>query len=144
MLQDPEARFDRSRVKGLVARLVHLKDPATATALEVVAGSKLYQVSLTQHQLGAPVRKVESADAQSFFPGYCCRAQVVVDNEQTGKLLLQKGGLRRRVTIIPLNKISHNVLDASRLRKANDVAKAKRGQVGRSHTPSSDDRSYDS
>jgi structural maintenance of chromosome 2 len=30
---------------------------------------------------------------------------VVVDTEQTGKLLLEKGGLRRRITIIPLNKI---------------------------------------
>lgn len=30
---------------------------------------------------------------------------VVVDTENTGKQLLQKGGLRRRVTIIPLNKI---------------------------------------
>jgi structural maintenance of chromosome 2 len=30
---------------------------------------------------------------------------VVVDSEQTGKLLLEKGGLQRRITIIPLNKI---------------------------------------
>ena len=30
---------------------------------------------------------------------------VVVDSETTGKQLLQNGDLRRRVTIIPLNKI---------------------------------------
>lgn len=30
---------------------------------------------------------------------------IVVDTEDTGKQLLQKGGLRKRVTIIPLNKI---------------------------------------
>lgn len=30
---------------------------------------------------------------------------VIVDSEQTGKLLLEKGGLQRRITIIPLNKI---------------------------------------
>src|SRR5262249_24529068 len=30
---------------------------------------------------------------------------VIVDSEQTGKLLLDKGKLKRRVTIIPLNKI---------------------------------------
>lgn len=42
--RDPEKGFDRSRVKGLVARLVTLKDPSTATAIEVVAGAKLYQV----------------------------------------------------------------------------------------------------
>jgi structural maintenance of chromosome 2 len=35
---------------------------------------------------------------------------VVVDSENTGKQLLQNGNLRRRVTIIPLNKIqSHTV-----------------------------------
>lgn len=35
---------------------------------------------------------------------------VVVDTENTGKQLLQNGELRRRVTIIPLNKInSHTV-----------------------------------
>lgn len=35
---------------------------------------------------------------------------VVVDTENTGKQLLQNGELRRRVTIIPLNKIqSHPV-----------------------------------
>lgn len=30
---------------------------------------------------------------------------VIVDTENTGKQLLQNGDLRRRVTIIPLNKI---------------------------------------
>lgn len=35
---------------------------------------------------------------------------VVVDTESTGKQLLQNGNLRRRVTIIPLNKIqAHTV-----------------------------------
>jgi hypothetical protein len=35
---DPSANFDRSRVKGLVAQLVQVKDMAAATALEVTAG----------------------------------------------------------------------------------------------------------
>ena len=33
---------------------------------------------------------------------------IVVDNENTGKQLLQNGDLRRRVTIIPLSKIQSN------------------------------------
>lgn len=41
---DPEKGFDRSRVKGVVARLVRVKDPNTTTALEVAAGGKLYNV----------------------------------------------------------------------------------------------------
>ncbi|KAK6132193.1 hypothetical protein DH2020_034051 [Rehmannia glutinosa] len=75
---DPEKNFDRSRVKGVVAKLIKVKDSSAVVALEVAAGGKLFNV--------------------------------VVDTENTGKQLLQKGGLRRRVTIIPLNKIqSHPV-----------------------------------
>ncbi|KAK9836025.1 hypothetical protein WJX81_006911 [Elliptochloris bilobata] len=42
--KDPERGFDRGRVKGVVARLVRVKDASAATALEVAAGGKLYQV----------------------------------------------------------------------------------------------------
>ncbi|DBA81803.1 hypothetical protein WJX77_004664 [Trebouxia sp. C0004] len=42
--RDPERGFNRGKVKGVVAKLVHLQDPATTTALEVAAGGKLYQV----------------------------------------------------------------------------------------------------
>lgn len=44
--ENPMPGFDRSRVKGLVARLVTVKDPAHSTALEVVAGGRLYQVEM--------------------------------------------------------------------------------------------------
>ena len=71
--KDPEAKFDRGRVKGVVAALMKVKDPAMSTALEVVAAGKLYQV--------------------------------VVDTEVTGKALLSRGQLQKRVTIIPLNKV---------------------------------------
>jgi structural maintenance of chromosome 2 len=39
---DPVRGFDRSKVKGLVANLIKVKDPVHATALEVVAGGKLF------------------------------------------------------------------------------------------------------
>lgn len=41
---EPYANFDHRRVHGLVAKLIRLKDPATATAIEVTAGGRLYQV----------------------------------------------------------------------------------------------------
>ncbi|KAG2711066.1 hypothetical protein I3760_04G059500 [Carya illinoinensis] len=76
--RDPVKNFDRSKVKGVVAKLIKVKDSSTMTALEVTAGGKLFNV--------------------------------VVDTENTGKQILQNGALRRRVTIIPLNKIqSHTV-----------------------------------
>ncbi|KAG9134427.1 hypothetical protein Leryth_022382 [Lithospermum erythrorhizon] len=75
---DPAKNFDRFKVKGVVAKLIKVKDNTAMTALEVTAGGKLFNV--------------------------------VVDSENTGKQLLQNGGLRRRVTIIPLNKIqSHPI-----------------------------------
>lgn len=45
--RDPERGWDHSRVKGVVAKLVRVKDPSTATALEVAAGGRLYQVRWT-------------------------------------------------------------------------------------------------
>ncbi|KAH9310572.1 hypothetical protein KI387_025607 [Taxus chinensis] len=80
MYNDPAKNFDRSKVKGVVAQLIKVKDASTMTALEVAAGGKLFNV--------------------------------VVDTEQTGKLLLEKGGLRRRVTIIPLNKIQAHTISS--------------------------------
>lgn len=70
---DPVRGFDRSKVKGMVAKLIQVKNPQHSTALEVVAGGKLFQI--------------------------------VVDEAITGKALLSRGNLKRRVTIIPLDKI---------------------------------------
>lgn len=43
--KDPDRGFNRAAVKGVVAKLVRVKDPSTTTALEVAAGGKLYQVT---------------------------------------------------------------------------------------------------
>lgn len=37
--RDPERDFDRSKVKGVVARLIRIKDSSAATALEVCSGT---------------------------------------------------------------------------------------------------------
>ncbi|XP_063962913.1 structural maintenance of chromosomes protein 2-like [Lytechinus pictus] len=87
--KDPEKNFDRSKVHGLVARLVKVKDVKYATSLEVTAGRKLYNV--------------------------------VVDSEQTGKKLLQKGELKRRYTIIPLNKIAARSISGDTVRAAQNL-----------------------
>ncbi|CAL9780689.1 unnamed protein product [Musa acuminata subsp. burmannicoides] len=76
--RDPTKNFDRSKVKGVVAKLIKVKDASTMTALEVAARGKLFNV--------------------------------VVDTEYTGKQLLEYGELRRRVTIIPLNKIQSHIV----------------------------------
>lgn len=73
---DPTPGFDRSKVKGLVAQLFTLEKDHTR------AGTAL-----------------EICAGGRLY-------NVVVDNEVTGTQLLQHGKLRKRVTIIPLNKIS--------------------------------------
>lgn len=97
VFKDPVAGFDRSKVKGLVARLVRVNNSKAVTALEIAAGAKLYQV--------------------------------VVDSENTGKLLLQKGELKKRVTILPLNKINASCTDPTKLQRAKSVAEAMNGEA---------------
>lgn len=93
----PSARFDRSRVKGLVARLIKVKEQRCATALEVAAGGRLYNV--------------------------------VVDTQATGKELLQKGKLRRRVTIIPLDRIRAGGIRPEAVRRAQELVGAENARV---------------
>jgi structural maintenance of chromosome 2 len=88
--ESPRANFDRSRVKGVVVELAKLKDSTTATALNVAAGGRLFNV--------------------------------IVDNEETGKAVLTHGKLKKRVTIIPLNKIQGNPLNAEQLREVQQYA----------------------
>lgn len=92
---DPVPNFDRSKVKGLVAQLFTLDKQFTqaATALEICAGGRLYNV--------------------------------VVDTEVTGTQLLQGGRLRKRVTIIPLNKISAFKASAQTIATAQTIAPGK-------------------
>ncbi|KAF2718653.1 structural maintenance of chromosome protein 2 [Polychaeton citri CBS 116435] len=89
--QDPSPKFDRRRVKGLVAQLFSLPEEKTsaATALEIAAGGRLYNV--------------------------------VVDTANTGTQLLQNGKLRRRVTIVPLDSIAAQRAPQERVQAAQNL-----------------------
>lgn len=91
----PSDSFKASSVKGVVAQLFSLEEQKyeAATALEVCAGGRLYQV--------------------------------VVDSDSTASQLLQNGKLKRRVTIIPLNKISAFKITAEKLGAAQKLAPGK-------------------
>ncbi|RAH84167.1 RecF/RecN/SMC protein [Aspergillus japonicus CBS 114.51] len=92
---DPHPHFDRSKVKGLVAQLFALdkEKVQAATALEICAGGRLYNV--------------------------------VVDSAETGTQLLKNGRLKKRVTIIPLNKISSFRASAEKIGAAQNIAPGK-------------------
>lgn len=95
--EDPVRGFDRSKVKGIVANLIKVNQAAHSTALEVVAGGKLYQV--------------------------------VVDEAITGKAILDRGKLERRVTIIPLDKIQPRSVTDTAARRAADIAQSMNTQA---------------
>jgi len=88
---DPHQGFDRSRVKVVVAKLFNIKQ------------------EFTQYHRALEV----CAGGRLFF--------VVVDNEDTGKALLEKGQLRRRVTIIPLSKVADHSLSPNVVKQAKSV-----------------------
>ena len=46
---------------------------------------------------------------------------VVVETEQVGKKLLEKGELKRRVTIIPLNKIASTTISNDAVKRAESL-----------------------
>lgn len=92
---DPSPGFDRSRVKGLVAQLFTLDKDHTN------AGTAL-----------------EICAGGRLY-------NVVVDTEVTGTQLLQNGKLKKRVTIIPLNKIASFKASAEKIGAAQKIAPGK-------------------
>ncbi|TEA21768.1 Structural maintenance of chromosomes protein 2 [Colletotrichum sidae] len=92
---DPVPNFDRSKVKGLVAQLFTLDKQNTQ------AGTAL-----------------EICAGGRLY-------NVVVDTEVTGTQLLQGGKLRKRVTIIPLNKIAAFKASAQAIATAQRIAPGK-------------------
>lgn len=92
---DPHPGFDRSKVKGLVAQLFTLDKEKTK------AGTAL-----------------EICAGGRLY-------NVVVDTAETGTALLQNGKLRKRVTIIPLNKIASFKASAEKIGAAQNLAPGK-------------------
>lgn len=92
---DPSPNFDRSKVKGLVAQLFTLDKEKTQVGMAL-----------------------EICAGGRLY-------NVVVDSAETGTQLLQNGKLRKRVTIIPLNKISAFRASADKVGAAQKLAPGK-------------------
>ncbi|KAF8059920.1 condensin complex subunit SMC2 [Lyophyllum atratum] len=91
----PSPNFDRRKVKGLAASLISLEE-------------KHYDKSTA----------LEIAAGGKLY-------QVVVDDERVGSDLLKNGNLKKRVTLIPLNKISAYKLSPKQLDAAQRLAPGK-------------------
>ncbi|KAJ2162300.1 Structural maintenance of chromosomes protein 2 [Coemansia sp. RSA 552] len=93
--QDPTRNFNRDKVKGMVAQLINIED---------------------KNKFAAVALEI-SAGGRIY--------NVIVDDDETGALLLKNGRLRRRVTIIPLNKIAAHRLDPGVVSFAKSLAPGK-------------------
>ena len=56
-------------------------------------------------------------------------SQIVVDNEITANALLKNGGLKKRITFLPLNKIDNRCTEASKVERAKQIAKSMGGSA---------------
>ncbi|UZJ57028.1 hypothetical protein CBS101457_006348 [Exobasidium rhododendri] len=92
---DPEPNFDRSKVKGLVASLVELDEERSKFSIAL-----------------------EICAGGRLY-------NVVVEDEKTGSKLLSHGRLKKRVTLIPLNKINTMVAAAHKIGAAQRIAPGK-------------------
>ncbi|GBP22865.1 Structural maintenance of chromosomes protein 2 [Eumeta japonica] len=110
-----EIRSKRNMVDRLSATLhrcnFQYRDPYSNFDRSKVAGTvcKLIRVCDSVY-----CRALEKAAGGKLF-------NVVVDNEETSKMILQRGDIQGRVTLIPLNKISGSVIDRATLRLAQEV-----------------------
>ena len=92
---DPSPGFDRSKVKGLVAQL--------------------FSLDKDKPQAGTALEICAGGRLYN----------VVVDSAETGTQLLQNGKLKKRVTIIPLNKIAAFKVSADKVGAAQKLAPGK-------------------
>ena len=76
---DPVRGFDRSKVKGMVARLIKVKQPENATALEVVAGGRLYQVVVDEAITGKALLNKGKLRRRGASPGGSWGAQMAME-----------------------------------------------------------------
>jgi structural maintenance of chromosome 2 len=92
---DPSPNFDRTRVKGLVAQLF----------------------TLDKHHLQAGTALEICAGGRLY--------NVVVDSASTGSQLIQNGKLKKRITIIPLDKIAAFRASSQKVGAAQKIAPGK-------------------
>ncbi|KAL2040451.1 hypothetical protein N7G274_006894 [Stereocaulon virgatum] len=92
---DPSPDFDRSKVKGLVAQL--------------------FTLNIDKSRAGTALEICAGGRLYN----------VIVDSSETGTQLLQNGKLKKRVTIIPLNKIAAFKASADKIGAAQKLAPGK-------------------
>ncbi|RXG57275.1 Structural maintenance of chromosomes protein 2 [Armadillidium vulgare] len=109
---DPERNFNRRSVKGVLCKLFKMKDPLAATALEVSAGGKLYNVVLDTEETGKKLLKNGRLQSRvTFIPlnkivGRPIDRSVV----QLAERLVGPDNVKTALSLISYDKEVHNAM----------------------------------
>lgn len=98
---DPRPGFDRHSVKGVLARLVRVKDPSHATALQVAAGGRLSHVVVDTDQVGTSSQTMLQISDMTLQPVQQTQCLNGVEN-----CLLQVQGVTC-LSMVAFNAVSH-------------------------------------
>lgn len=93
----------------------HYKDPEKGFDRSRVKGYVAQLIRVSDPSTAAALEVVAGAKLYS----------VVVDNESTAQLILKKGSLSKRFTLLPLNKIDNRIIDRSKLEAAKNIARSR-------------------
>ncbi|XP_071732712.1 structural maintenance of chromosomes protein 2-1-like [Rutidosis leptorrhynchoides] len=127
--RDPVKNFDRSKVKGVVAKLIKVKDSSTMTALEVCAGGKLYNIVLETENTGKQL--LENGDLRrrvTFIPLNKIQSNPVPPGVQNVAVsLVGKGNAEVAISLVDYDDELQNAMEyvfgSTFVCKTNDAAK---------------------
>lgn len=106
-------------MKGVVCQLIKVENIKYATSLQVAAGAKVSYFDRFLVKNSYSENSVKFCKIYHFFIFQLYN--VIVDTQETGQKLLEKGQLRRKVTIIPLNKIAARSISNDVAMKAKNI-----------------------
>ncbi|GBG33111.1 Structural maintenance of chromosomes protein 2-2 [Hondaea fermentalgiana] len=133
---NPEAAADlEAGLEAKASELVEAKDKAEQLAAQLTAFDFEYadpSADFDRSKVKGTVASLIDVPNKSHAPALEVVAggklfQVVVDAVDTGKALLDKGKLKRRVTIIPLDKVASKPIAESKLQAAGEIAAERNG-----------------
>ncbi|KAK7466259.1 Structural maintenance of chromosomes protein 2 [Stygiomarasmius scandens] len=103
---NPGPGFDHSKVKGRVGRLVRLaeKDYDKATALEVAAGGRLYQIVVDNEEVGSTLLKMRLKNRVTFIPINKMNPFVVHQSKKDAADRIAPGKARLALDIVSYDK----------------------------------------
>ncbi|KYQ89750.1 structural maintenance of chromosome protein [Tieghemostelium lacteum] len=110
---DPSKDFDKSKVRGVVANLITLRDPNTLTALEICAGGKLYNVVIEDEATGkALLAKGNLQKRFTFLPLNRIDGRTIESSKvKQAEKLVGKENIQPAISLVEYDKSLENAMN---------------------------------